>query len=219
MTHYSLEAWADFVRGLPDDGELQRMRVHADSCPRCRDDQRQMAQVAETLSWDQQFAPGPDVVRRARGLAVRLPAQRSGILRRLLAALVFDSGTQPALAGVRSSGRGVRQMLFDAERYQVHVQWEHAAPGGPVSLVGRVAATTDAVLPPGIVVQAVTATTIAGETTTNTFGEFVLECPWDPGLALHLPVVSEGVRIEVPLGSASQPTPRPEPGRRGRGDF
>lgn len=219
MTHYSLEAWADFVRGLPDDGEMRRMREHAQGCPRCRDDQRVMAEVAETLAWDHRVRLRPEVVRRVHALSARLPAPRPGVLRRLLAALVFDTGTQPALAGVRTSGRGVRQMVFDAEHYQVHVQWEHAAPGGPVSLVGRVMATAEAALPPGIVVRAVTPTTIAGETTTNTFGEFVLECPWDPGLALHLPVVSDGVRIEVPLGSVSEPTSRPRPGRRGRSDY
>lgn len=178
-----------------------------------------MAHVGDTLSWDQRVRLRPEIVRRAHALAGRLPPLRPGLLRRLLAAVVFDTGTQPALAGVRSGGRGVRQMVFDAEHYQVHVQWEHAAPGGPVSLVGRVAATAEAALPPGIVVLAVTPTAIAGETTTNTFGEFVLECPWDPALALHLPVVSDGVRIEVPLGSASEPTSRPRPGRRGRSDY
>jgi Putative zinc-finger len=219
VTHYSLEAWADFVRGLLDDGERQRMRDHAQGCARCGDDQRRMAEVADTLSWDSKVQPRPEIVRRAHALAARLPAPRPGFLRRLVAALVVDTGTQPALAGVRSGGRGVRQMVFNAERYQVHVQWEHAAPGGPVSLVGRVAATTEATLPPGIVVQAVTPTTIAGETTTNKFGEFVLECPWDPALALHLPVVSDGVRIEVPLGSASEPASRPRPRRRGPNEY
>lgn len=217
MTHYSLEAWADFVRGLTTNAERQSMREHAEACPRCRADQHVMANVAETLAWDAEVEPSLAALSRARALGARLPEAKPGVLRRLLAALVFDTGTQEALAGVRAGGRGVRQMVFDAERYQVHVQWEHAAPGGPVSLVGRVAATAAAALPAGIVVQAVTRTAVAGETTTNRFGEFVLECQWDPDLALHLPVVSDGVRIEVPLGTASEPPERPR--RRGRVDY
>ncbi len=173
-----------------------------------------MEQVAETVTWDSQVEPSAEGLRRAYALSTRLPEPAVGPLRRLLAVLVLDSRTQVAPDGVRSIGRGVRQMVFDAEPYRVHVQWEHAAPGGPVSLVGRVATTAQTTLPSGIVVRAVTPTTVAGETTTNRFGEFVLECPWDPGLALHLPLVSEGVRIEVPLASATEPSARPR--RRGQ---
>lgn len=216
MPHYTMEALADYVRGLVDDAVRQSMLAHLQRCAACAGDLTILGQVAETMDWDRRVQPRVQLLRRAYALAAHLPQPKPGTLKSLLAGLVFDSRLQPATAGLRSAGRGVRQMVFDAERYQVHVQWEHAAPGGPVSLIGRVAATADVVLPPGIVVRAVTASAVAGETTTNQFGEFVLECPWDAGLALHLPVVSDGVRIEVPLASASEPTTRSR--RRGRSE-
>jgi hypothetical protein len=38
-------------------------------------------------------------------------------------------------------------------------------------------------------------------TTTNEFGEFVIECPWSPALRLLLPLKREGLQIEVPLAT------------------
>jgi hypothetical protein len=151
------------------------------------------------------------VLQRAYALSARLPAAPDPPLRRLLARLAFDAGTQPALAGVRSGASRMRQMVFEAERYQVHLQWELAAPGGSVAMVGRVSATPDMPLPPGIVVRAINAGAVAGEATTNQFGEFVLECPWGPSLTLLLPLVGAGVRIEVPLASVSTDSGRKKP--------
>lgn len=217
MTHYTLEAWTDFARGLLEPDVERQMRAHARQCPACAEDLRVIEHVAATVTWDASYLLGAETLSAAYRLAARLPERRPGGLRSLLARLAFDSWTEPAPAGVRTAARGVRQMVFDAERYQLHVQWEHSAPGALIALVGRISTTADPALPPGIVIRAVTPQLVAGETTTNQFGEFVLECPWNPNLALHLQLASDGVRIEVPLASASEPsTPPPSRGRNAR---
>ncbi len=202
-THYSLEEWTDFVRSLVDPATRAAMMRHAEVCAGCADDRRALERLSRTMRADADTAISAGTMRRVYALATRLPAPAPSRLRRIVAVLGFDSGTQPAAVGVRSAGRGVRQMVFEAERYQVHLQWELAAPGGPVSLVGRISAVADVVLPPGLVVKAMTPSVQAGEATTNQFGEFVLECAWDPALTLHVPVATDGVRIEVPLATVT----------------
>lgn len=202
-THYSLEAWSDFVRSLVDPATRAAMGRHAEVCTRCAEDRHALERLSMTMRADAEFVISEGTMRRVYALAARLPAPAPTLLRRIVAALTFDSGTQLAPVGVRSAGRGVRQMVFDAERYQVHLQWELAAPGGPVSMVGRVSAVADVVLPPGLVVKAMTPEVQTGEAITNKFGEFVLECPWDPALTLHVAVAGDGVTIEVPLATVT----------------
>lgn len=53
-----------------------------------------------------------------------------GPLRRLVAVLGFDSGVQPALAGVRAGGAPAqRQFLFSADGHDVELRVSEPAPG------------------------------------------------------------------------------------------
>lgn len=206
-SHFSLEQWTDFVRGLVAPHERAAMERHAASCSACARDREAMALVAATVALDAELTVGAETRRRIHALAARLPAAPPSPWRRLVAALSFDSGILPAPVGVRSGHPGVRQLVFDAERYQVHLQWEVTAPGRPVALVGRISNAADAALARGLLVRALTADDVAAEATTNQFGEFVLECAWDPAITIDVPVRADGVRIEVPLGSVTGTPP------------
>lgn len=206
-SHFSLEQWTDFVRDLVDPRTRAAMEQHAAVCAACASDRQAMALVGETVALDAELTVGAATRRRVLALAAELPAAPRSSWRRLLASLSFDSGTLPAPVGVRTGHQGVRQLVFDAERYQVHLQWEVAAPGRPVALVGRISNAADAALARGLLVRALTDDDVAAEATTNQFGEFVLECAWDPALTIDVPVRAEGVRIELPLGSVTGAPP------------
>lgn len=213
MTHYTLEQWTDYVRGLVEEPVAGAMAEHARGCPACEEHRRGLAAVARTLVWDAHHEVPVETLARAHRLAARLPRRERATLRALVASLVFDSGIQPLAVGVRTSGSGLRQMVFEAESYQLHLQWDQDPRRGPMALVGRISAPSRPVRVAGLVVRAMAAGALAQETTTNDFGEFVLECRWSPSLALHVPLAEVGVEIEVPLARVLG-RPRPPASRR-----
>lgn len=200
VTHYALEDWTNYLRDLVDGPTRDAMEAHRQTCTDCAGRLAAMTLVAETVAWDATHVVAPEVLARVHALAGRLPRPEAGVLARIVARLSFDSRTQPAPAGVRSAGSGLRQMVFEADRFQVHVHWERGVSDGRVAVVGRISTPRGGKVPASIPVQAVGEVTSAF-TTTNEFGEFVIECPWSPSLRLLLPLKSEGLHIEVPLAT------------------
>ena len=88
-------------------------------------------------------APEP-LIQRAIGLwqPRPRPAPAPGVLRRLAAALSFDSAAPGAAgavaAGLRSGGAHSRQLLYTADGRDVDLRVSAAAPGGPWQLQGQV---------------------------------------------------------------------------------
>jgi hypothetical protein len=198
--HYALEDWTNYVRGLVDEPTRTAMATHLAGCADCDGRLAAVSQVAETIAWDASHPITPAVLARVYALAGRLPGPAQGALATLIAQVRFDSRTQPAPAGVRTAGTGMRHLVFEADRFQLHVQWELGASDGRVTVVGRLSAQTGGRVPTGVPVQAIGEVTSA-LTTTNEFGEFVIECPWSPALRLLLPLKREGLQIEVPLAT------------------
>lgn len=82
------------------------------------------------------------LIQRAIGLwqprAMARPAAPAGALRRLAAALSFDSGAvAPAAFGLRSGALATRQLLFTAEGHDVDLRLE-PMPGGLWRISGQV---------------------------------------------------------------------------------
>jgi anti-sigma factor RsiW len=208
VTHYALENWTDYVRGLVDEPARRAMVAHLGECAECAGRVAAVSRVAETIAWDAAHPIAPAVLARVHALAGRLPRPTQGALARVIAQVRFDSRTQPAPAGVRTAGTGLRQMVFEADRFQVHVQWERGTSDGRVTVVGRISAQTGASVPTGIPVQAV-GDAASAVNSTNEFGEFVIECLWSPSLRLLLPLEREGLQIEVPLATVELAPPVP----------
>ena len=55
-----------------------------------------------------------------------------------LASLLFDSFSQPLLAGVRSSAAIARQVVYEAEGLTVDLRFDRLVPSGKVSAVGQI---------------------------------------------------------------------------------
>jgi hypothetical protein len=82
------------------------------------------------------------LIQRAIGLwqprAMARPAAPAGALRRLVAALAFDSAASaPAALGLRSGALATRQLLFTAEGHDVDLRLE-PLPGGLWKVSGQV---------------------------------------------------------------------------------
>jgi len=68
--------------------------------------------------------------------------ESKGTLRKIIAALVFDTYDQPMLAGVRRVGVPPRQLLFRAGDVDVDVKIESMEANDRITLVGQVLSST-----------------------------------------------------------------------------
>ena len=109
--------------------------------------------------------------------AVRIARQEAreespGLLRRLAASLVFDSGMRPQLAGVRGRGGDARRLSYAADGFSGHLQTQ-AEPNGQVRVTGQLVADE----PAGnfaVELRSSNADSVVASTPANEFGYFVL---------------------------------------------
>jgi hypothetical protein len=174
MKHFTTEEWIDFVnRAVPGD-KLRDMREHLGSgCQRCGQTVNLLEKIRTRAAEAASYQPPDHIVRAAKaqfaiaGLGGKRKETNS------LIEVLFDSFSQPAVAGARSVGTETRQMLYRAEPYQIDVQLEAQPEGNRLAVTGQL---MDARHPEivGRDVQ-VTLSNRHGDlvkTVTNQFGEF-----------------------------------------------
>ena len=185
MKHFSTEQWIDFVNGTVSASTRAQMDDHLAACRRCRQAVSIWEKFRNTASTASQYQPSESAVRLAKAsfASAHLGRER----KRGLVEVLFDSFQQPLTAGVRSSGLGMRQMLYRAEPYQVDVHVE-AKPGANKLIVTGQLLDLRTPETPGRDVP-VTISNLRGhivQTVTNEFGEFREEIRSSGDLELKL---------------------------------
>jgi hypothetical protein len=138
MKHFENEEWIDFVNQTLTSAKRTEVQRHLDTgCSRCGAAAAIWQRVRKTSATEHSFQPPDGAVR-----AIKAVFDASGRSRRKKKAGViqtlFDSFLQPALAGARSSGSRVRQVLYRAEPYQIDVQIEGTPSGQRLMITGQV---------------------------------------------------------------------------------
>jgi hypothetical protein len=129
MKHFSTEEWIDFAKGLaPSDRQVVMQEHLATGCKRCKETVSVWQKVSKTASAEAKYQPPREVVRLAQSLFAGSGLARKKNKSQSSIEVLFDSFLQPALAGVRSTVLGMRQMLYKADPFQIDVQIE-AKPG------------------------------------------------------------------------------------------
>lgn len=134
--HIPFERLADLVEGrLPVD-EAQGAREHLGACASCSDQAAQLGRVTQLMRADTSEDAPRDLIFnavsafRARPAAAMAP----GILRRVVAALTFDSGQQAPAFGVRSArNAAAQQLVFSAGDFDVDLRLAASGEGWTVS--------------------------------------------------------------------------------------
>jgi hypothetical protein len=117
--HLSAEEALDLVEERATTEQIRFWDTHMATCLSCRDQLEGWQKIREALK-RQNLENAPDsLVARAESV-FELPSERK-TLREVLAAVVFDSFAQPALAGARG-GLGSRQFLLTAEDFDIHLR-------------------------------------------------------------------------------------------------
>ena len=119
--HISFAELADLAEDrMPQDERADSM-AHVSACSRCAADLQRLVQLISSMRGDTAEDAPPDVIARAINVFRQSEAQPS-LLRRVVAALSFDSLTLAPEFGVRAGQASSRQLLFEAEGHDLDLR-------------------------------------------------------------------------------------------------
>ena len=204
MKHFSDWQWADYARGMVEDGTRTTMDAHLSSgCRRCGRILDVLRRVALMAQGESNYEPPEQIIRNAQSIfALHRPEKDS--VPKAIARLIHDSFRAPLAAGLRTGSRVARHALFHAGSYYLDLQLEYQPASASVTLVGQLA-NRDRLgnSTAGTPVSLKERDQLVATTVCNQFGEFQLQFLIRPNLHLHLPLPTDGKRLEVPLNSVS----------------
>ena len=138
MEYFTTEEWNDFVNQGVCSDQQTAMRRRLENCRKGRGETVALwPKVRKTAAAEAIYQPPLVSVRTAKaafttaGPVSKLKGADSSI------EVLFDSFLQPALAGARSTGTGMRQMLYRADPYQVDVQIEMKTERNRLVITGQ----------------------------------------------------------------------------------
>jgi hypothetical protein len=101
------------------------MEEHDGTCGQCYVETGALWQkLADAAEAEASYQPAPEIVRvvKATFATAGVAARRNGT--DVPMQLLYDSASQPAMAGTRSSAMRIRQLLYRADPYQIDLQVE-----------------------------------------------------------------------------------------------
>ncbi len=198
MEHFSEQLWADFARGFGSSQKAQGIVAHlAAGCMDCKASGRFWNRLQTMAVAESAYTAPENLVRLAK---LEFTAKHEFQTEKwTLASVLFDSISQPLLAGVRSGAAIARQVVYEAEGLTVDLRFDVLVPSGKVSAVGQILdiRMPHARLAGSPVVVSTKDGQLVATTTANSHGEFQLEFESMDGLRLTARV---GVRrVKMPL--------------------
>jgi hypothetical protein len=202
MKHFDIEQWADFSRGVASEADRSSMERHlASGCTRCNRIVHLLRGVAAVVG--SEYEPPASVVRTAKAL---YQPPRPG---RLAARIVYDSFRDPLPAGMRTSDRLTRHVLYEAGDYSLDVRVEEQPGGTAATLVGQLVKRECPAGPGEVQATLKTGTKTVARAAGNAFGEFQLDYRPVVSLQLEVSLGVAGPVLDVPLGQTSDPDAKP----------
>jgi anti-sigma factor RsiW len=190
--HIPFERLADLAEGRLSPEDAARERTHLSSCARCASQADQLGRISALMRADTSEDAPHDlvagVVRMFR--ARRAQVSEPGLLRRLVAALTFDSSSLTPAFGVRSGQAApARQLLFSAGDFDVDLRLAPGSEGWTVS--GQVLGPC-----PGGEIELTAAGRTTARASLNELCEFTLSPVPEGSYALRLRL--DETEIEIP---------------------
>jgi hypothetical protein len=138
MKHFREDEWVDFVNQVAPESNRLEMQKHLESdCKRCMAAVALWREVRKTAASEGHYQPSDQDVRNAKA-AFAATRNRTPKRAAALVEVLFDTFSQPALAGARSAaGPGSRQLLYKAGPYHVNVQIEAKPEKNHLMIIGQ----------------------------------------------------------------------------------
>ena len=181
--HLSSEEALDIIEGRASEDQGRFWRNHAQGCPSCDKQLSDWAKMSSLLKRENLESAPESSIRMAAALFQPTEVEeRAGVLQ-VIASLVFDSFSEPALAGARGSA-APHQFLLSAMEFDIHVRvWD---VGRDRRVTGQILSRDKQMNFQGAQLHLVHEGKRLGSTEADTFGEFeFVEVPTGP---LHLQI-------------------------------
>jgi hypothetical protein len=159
----TLNELADYTRGLLADDEYSVIKTHVMAgCRNCLENLRWIEEVAHLAREDRSFDFPEETIKGMVAWFKTQPTHAPPSVRKLVAKLIFDSLSPDQLAPVRNqpaAGYSMipaakRQMLFQAERYDIDLRFEAIEDDSSEDLIGQILPQDEAEeIPAGATVQ------------------------------------------------------------------
>lgn len=119
--HLNSEAVLDLIEGRTASTEMKALSEHIDRCSSCSRQLQEFRRMHSLLQ-DPRLESAPvEFLDRARAIFDPRPDVKQPTIREIAAAVVFDSLTQPAFAGVRGE-TDARHVVLRAEELDIHLK-------------------------------------------------------------------------------------------------
>jgi hypothetical protein len=137
MSHFSEQAWADFVRGVDTSGAKSELQAHiASACAECKSTFDLWGRVVRLTAKENEYAPPDNLVRLVK---LALPtAEATDPQSWTIASLLFDSASAPLPAGIRGGAASTRQFVYEGQGLTVDVRFERRQHSNMVWASGQV---------------------------------------------------------------------------------
>jgi hypothetical protein len=174
MEYLQAVEWSEFVNQAASGGPPTAMQEHDGTCGQCYVETGALWQkLADAAEVEASYQPAPEIVRvvKATFATASVAARRNGT--DVPMQLLYDSASQPAAAGTRSSSMPIRQLLYRADPYQIDLQIEFQKEQNRFLVTGQLVDVSH----PELVGRDVQVILSDGreytvKTVTNQFGEF-----------------------------------------------
>ncbi|MEK7831833.1 MAG: hypothetical protein AAB401_12145 [Acidobacteriota bacterium] len=139
----------DHARNLLAEAESATVKTHLQSgCRSCEENLRWLTEASQLMAQDRSFEFSEDTIKGLVAWFKSQPAHARPSVRKLLANLIFDSLAARQVAFVRTeavAGQSPagRQMLFQAEGYDIDLRFEGVEDKAAEDLIGQVLPQSD----------------------------------------------------------------------------
>jgi len=127
MEYFPAVEWSEFMKYVASDGPQMAMQEHDGTQRKCYVKTGGLLQkLADAAAIEASYQPAPEIARAVKSAfataGVAAKRQGTGVPIQLL----YDSVSQPAMAGTRSSAMPIRQLLYRADPYQIdlHIEFQ-----------------------------------------------------------------------------------------------
>ena len=198
MDHFSEQTWANFTRGFPLSGKALDIHAHlAAGCLHCKTAKGFWSRLQTMALSEAVYTPPSNLVRQVKleFVATRIPEKWTA------AKKIFDTFSQPLLAGVRSADATPRQVVYEAEGLIVDLRFDRMQASGTVAATGQMLdqRVPRELLAGSPVVLWTQDGQLVATTEANGFGEFQLE--FVPQDHLRLTARVGRRRVHIPLSN------------------
>ncbi|HYJ47793.1 MAG TPA: hypothetical protein VEV81_14345 [Pyrinomonadaceae bacterium] len=150
--HPPFEKLADLAEGRLNTGESEALQAHTSACSRCAEKLGGLERVVGLMRSDEAENAPEELISRAVNLfRSRAASKEPSLVKRLVAALSFDSFQMSPAYGVRSGQAQARQLLYTAGNYDLDLRVTQAGeawnlsgqvlgeecPGGHIEITGE----------------------------------------------------------------------------------